>query len=88
MQTKKGEHFVLTSPTFENSYQGRLHKKLHLRAKSQAKKVTSEFAYRYTKSSELKKRRQITSSRPNTAPAVMQNPMFLEEEDDDDEDDE
>lgn len=88
MQTKKGEHFVLTSPTFENSYQGRLHKKLHLRAKSQAKKVTSDFAYRYTKSSEIKKRRQITSSRPNTAPAVMQNPMLLEEEDDEDDDDE
>lgn len=88
MQTRKGEHFVLTSPTFENSYQGRLHKKLHLRAKSQAKKVTSDFAYRYTKSSEIKKRRQITSSRPNTAPAVMQNPMLLEEEDDEDDDEE
>lgn len=90
VQTKKGEHFVLTSPTFENSHQGRLHKKLHLRTKSQAKKVTSDFAYRYTKSSEVKKRRQITSSRPNTAPAVMQNPMLMEEEDDEEgeEDDE
>jgi hypothetical protein len=80
VQTKRGEHFVLTSPTFENSYQGRLHKKLHLRAKSQAKTVTTDFAYRYTKSSEIRKRSQVTSGRPNTAPAIMQNPAVEEPE--------
>ncbi|XP_061166815.1 dynamin-binding protein-like [Saccostrea echinata] len=80
VQTKKGGHFILTSPTFENSYQGRLHKKLHLRTKVQAKKVTSEFAYRYTKSSEVKKRIQVSASRPNTAPAVMQNSVEVEEQ--------
>ena len=82
VQTKKGEHFVLTSPTFENSYQGRLHKKLHLTTKSQAKKVTSDFAYRYTKSSEVRKRSQNPVERPNTAPAIMQNSALEDEEED------
>ncbi|CAC5424944.1 unnamed protein product [Mytilus coruscus] len=68
---KKGSHFVLVAPSFENSYHGRLHKKLVERTNAPVKKVKGDFVHRFTKKTEVQK--PINQDmRPFTAPGNLQ----------------
>ncbi|VDI13225.1 Hypothetical predicted protein [Mytilus galloprovincialis] len=68
---KKGSHFVLVAPSFENSYHGRLHKKLVERTNAPVKKVKGDFVHRFTKKEEVQK--PINQDmRPFTAPGNLQ----------------
>ncbi|KAK3103167.1 hypothetical protein FSP39_016961 [Pinctada imbricata] len=80
VKTKKGDHFILTSPTVQLSYKGINNATLVRKADAEVKKVRGKFAHRYTKKSDVVKSPQDLAGRPFTAPAAMQRAKALREE--------
>ena len=72
IKTKKGSHFVLVAPSFENSFTGRLHKKLVETSNIPVKKIKGDFVHRYTKKTDVATPVD-QAMRPNTAPANLQS---------------